>query len=421
MASNSQLVMPESTDPLFRQLAQLIGRDMGLDQWGSQRNHVAYESDTDYAEIIKNQGTGGHLNIPGILQVQDAGVTINALTVSGLTTTATLQVNDDANINDDLSVGDTTTTNALSVTLNGFIGQDLTVTRDLTVGRNTALGDATTDAVTVIAGLTIRSATATETALFVDPTTNAQVVRIGTAAAPLMQATVAGAAKSVQFGSGSAIPLVIDATNNRALFGSATALGSAADDKLSVILGTAHIATPSTALALAMRYGLTGQVIGMGPDGATNPDMPITINGTEVVRVGSPSSTYQLDVTGDGRYTDDLLVHGDLTVDGVLNAGTIVFTSLHLTGALDADGGGNFDSGVTITAGGIGVTGSSSFTGAVSFVSGGLTHIAGNIGVFNASAVGQQTVTGSRGGNLALASFLTKMANYGWIIDSTTV
>jgi hypothetical protein len=33
----------------------------------------------------------------------------------------------------------------------------------------------------------------------------------------------------------------------------------------------------------------------------------------------------------------------------------------------------------------------------------------------------QQTVTGSRGGNAALASFLTKMALHGCIIDSTTV
>lgn len=41
-------------------------------------------------------------------------------------------------------------------------------------------------------------------------------------------------------------------------------------------------------------------------------------------------------------------------------------------------------------------------------------------GVYGATPVAQQTVTGSRGGNAALASLLTKLANYGWIVDSST-
>ncbi|VTS08137.1 hypothetical protein [Gemmata obscuriglobus] len=42
------------------------------------------------------------------------------------------------------------------------------------------------------------------------------------------------------------------------------------------------------------------------------------------------------------------------------------------------------------------------------------------IGVFGSTAVAKQTVTGSRGGNAALASLLTALANFGWITDSTT-
>jgi hypothetical protein len=42
------------------------------------------------------------------------------------------------------------------------------------------------------------------------------------------------------------------------------------------------------------------------------------------------------------------------------------------------------------------------------------------IGVFNTAPAAKQTVTGSRGGNAALASFLTGMATFGWITDSTT-
>lgn len=43
-----------------------------------------------------------------------------------------------------------------------------------------------------------------------------------------------------------------------------------------------------------------------------------------------------------------------------------------------------------------------------------------NFGINGATPVAKQTVTGSRGGNAALASLLTAMANYGWITDSTT-
>ena len=43
------------------------------------------------------------------------------------------------------------------------------------------------------------------------------------------------------------------------------------------------------------------------------------------------------------------------------------------------------------------------------------------IGVLGAAASARITVTGSRGGNAALASLLTAMATFGWITDSTTV
>ena len=43
------------------------------------------------------------------------------------------------------------------------------------------------------------------------------------------------------------------------------------------------------------------------------------------------------------------------------------------------------------------------------------------LGFYNVAAVARQTVTGSRGGNAALASLLTALANLGLIIDSTTV
>lgn len=47
-------------------------------------------------------------------------------------------------------------------------------------------------------------------------------------------------------------------------------------------------------------------------------------------------------------------------------------------------------------------------------------HLLGSIGFFGAASTGRQTVTGSRGGNTALASFLTALDTLGLIDDQTT-
>jgi hypothetical protein len=49
-----------------------------------------------------------------------------------------------------------------------------------------------------------------------------------------------------------------------------------------------------------------------------------------------------------------------------------------------------------------------------------LAHRGSNLGVFNTSPTTKQTVTGSRGANAALASLLTQLAAYGLITDSTS-
>lgn len=53
-------------------------------------------------------------------------------------------------------------------------------------------------------------------------------------------------------------------------------------------------------------------------------------------------------------------------------------------------------------------------------IDGDLDHDGTNIGFFGTAPTTQQTITGSRGGNAALASLLTGLANYGAIVDSTT-
>ena len=59
----------------------------------------------------------------------------------------------------------------------------------------------------------------------------------------------------------------------------------------------------------------------------------------------------------------------------------------------------------------------------IQFFSGGARHIeidSTGIGVFGAAPIAKPTVSGSRGGNAALASALTALANLGWITDSTS-
>jgi hypothetical protein len=52
--------------------------------------------------------------------------------------------------------------------------------------------------------------------------------------------------------------------------------------------------------------------------------------------------------------------------------------------------------------------------------SGSLEHAGSQIGFFGTTPTSKGTVTGSRGGNAALADLLTELANYGLITDSTT-
>jgi len=61
-----------------------------------------------------------------------------------------------------------------------------------------------------------------------------------------------------------------------------------------------------------------------------------------------------------------------------------------------------------------------STSGDVIVLSSGGTKILGNIGFYNTTPIAKQTVTGSRGGNAALASLLTALASHGLITNSST-
>lgn len=61
------------------------------------------------------------------------------------------------------------------------------------------------------------------------------------------------------------------------------------------------------------------------------------------------------------------------------------------------------------------------FNGAGPFTISGSLKVVGNSGFNNTAPIAKPTVSGSRAGNAALASFLTALVNYGLITDSTTV
>ena len=56
----------------------------------------------------------------------------------------------------------------------------------------------------------------------------------------------------------------------------------------------------------------------------------------------------------------------------------------------------------------------------LSFNASGAAKFNGNVGFNGTTAIAKPTITGSRGGNAALASLLTALASYGLITDSTT-
>ena len=139
-----------------------------------------------------------------------------------------------------------------------------------------------------------------------------------------------------------------------------------------------------------------------------------------------------------GGWSDFLLTQGgNLTVDHSMSqvfGWTINAPSMTLGGGgsvTDAGGlliGGNVNQGTNRY--GLQVLSSPSggtlnycarFSGAAGVrIDGVFEHTGSTLGVFGSTPVTQPTVTGSRGGNAALASLLTQLASLGLIVDSTT-
>lgn len=119
-----------------------------------------------------------------------------------------------------------------------------------------------------------------------------------------------------------------------------------------------------------------------------------------------------------------------LLADLVTRLKGVASQALQITGALTVGGNavvtGNASVGGTTTLGGAVTTVSSVTVGGAIIAStsatigGALDHDGSTVGFYGAAPVARATVTGSRGGNAALASLLTALAGCGLIVDSTT-
>lgn len=100
----------------------------------------------------------------------------------------------------------------------------------------------------------------------------------------------------------------------------------------------------------------------------------------------------------------------------VSNAGGITATTLASTGAVTLSSTLAV-SGDTTLSGALGVSGYTTLAGGQA---NGDWVVFGNLGFYGTTATAKQTVSGSRGGNAALASLLTALAAYGLITDSSS-
>lgn len=345
MPSNALLVQPDGAqmddvEALYRQLMQIAGRDLGLEGWGSLINHVDYDSDAEYAHTLRNNGTGGHLNIPGQLQVKSDGTGTFITTLTATTFNAT-------------------TINAATVN----------VTTLLNSTGNSVLGNGDGDVNTFIGVSTFRNAANTAVQLFIDAANNRVIIGSNTAlgSASNDKFTVAGGTAYFAGPSGSAIGIRYNASQAVGWLLGVDGAG-ANKDLLFLDDGAAEI----------LRVGDTSSTYQLRVTGDLNvtDDAVIAgdISGDRVVIGGTTfSGSEKLRVVGSTRAEGSITV----TTGGIGVTGSSVFNS-----------GLSVLSGLTVTTGGLQID-----AGGIDLNAGGLTMDAGQTATFNGAAAFNDPVT----------------------------
>lgn len=312
------------------------------------------------ADTLTVQASSTFVNdvvIQGDLDVQGVFTMAGDLTVPG-----NLQVNGNTVLGN--AIGDTT-----------LIAGPATLNSSINVKGNTTLGDAIGDTVSISGPATLDSSISVKGNTTLGDAAGDTVVTTG-------PVTV-----------GTTLLVTTDLTVN----GDANVKGSSAlGDN---IADTTHITGPATLDATLNVKGAT-QLGDAEADTVTIVDwvLKVTSNdllftddgGGTVVKICDQSSTYQLDVAiGDFHVADDAVIDGDITTTGnFLTSGNMTGTA----GTFDWLNSGNSRLKINST----------------------------GVGFFGSTPIAKPTVVGSRGGNAALNSLCSELANLGLIINLTS-
>lgn len=375
----------------------IIGAESGWEDFGTRHVYDQWADPTDAPVYVRNTGGG-------------PGIDVDRLTVEDLTVT------------DDLVVGD-------DATING----DLLVLGDYDLRGNGVLGNASTsdtlaiNAITTINGALVANAASTfnAPAQFTSTLSADSTVNLGNGDADAI--TVIGLT-TYRNAANTLTQMEIDAANNRVIVGSGTPLPNDTTPSLHVV-GKLYMA-PTTASddVLHIRRdpaATTGFSLGL----SSTPTLIVKDTaGTQVATFGRASDTYQFIINGDGNVADDFTVDGDI-FSGRVAVGAAAFSGSEefrvvgqsrLEGAVDITTGN-----LTLSSGGISVTGGSSvFNAGVSITSGGIaaigaSSVTGTLDVTSTLSLG--STVASAGSVRASTAFSIKARNNGNTADVTLI
>lgn len=337
----------ESEQELWSVLRGLVGAFNGDTTWQRLIRITGIDDDAEYAVVVQNQGTGGHLQVPGILDVTSSGVVIGVLSVTNLTVSGTLTANGNVTLGN--AAGD-------AITVNGVATFGTTTVFDGPILANGAvtLGNAAGDSIVVNGTASINEILTLLKGLVVDTTTlvvDAVNNRVGVGTAT--PAAVLDVAGRIRVTGGTA-----PATGAGVEFGFAAAVGTiVAFDRTGGVYQTLNL----DALTLGLQTGGATRI-------AVAAAGLVTINNGATV-AGTLTSTGGIVVSGPNN------IDGNGGTAGQLRIGAVIANAASLSGSekLRVGGSSLLEGLVTVTTGGIGVTGNSAFNNAVSVTNGPLT------------------------------------------------
>lgn len=432
MSGTGTLAPPDRADypndGAYRFAQSIFGLLRGQGNWGVPSSLTSYSSASTYSLTVENQGASGlHLNVPNVLQAVDSGVTVNNLVVSGTLVAGATTVTDLTFSGNLLSTGTGKTFKAdfSNATLaNRFYLQSSTAAA---TGVGILPGSGATTSGIAAFNSTNLAAVGFLNLQMLSTEGRITVSHIGASYLPLTFYTAG--AEAARFD-----------TNSRLLVGIATA-PSATNDKAHVAGGRLYVSAGSETAALGLRYVSTDGSFFLGASDAAAPDLVLSNNaGTQRARlvdgggfiVGAATAMVGSEL---------LLVKGGAQVEGLL---TVTSGGLDITGtgtfqnAINVKGNSTLGdaSGDTLT-----VNATPTFNTAISHAhdlsgtagtftwanSGNNRIEAGStgLGFFGAAQIARPTVTGVRTGTLGqlqtvVGNLIAALAALGLVTDSTT-